>query len=184
MTSAAPLETALPTIIVCGLASLDAALVAHDPEIVVSLIGPGEVDRLATSRCQHLHLVCADIEVDRGRYRAPTSAHVQRLLDAADGWTRSRPLLFHCFGGRSRSWAAAFVVLCRISEEAEDAIAARILALAPWARPHRGIVTMADAIMRRDGRMRKAMLEMHRSMHGSQDIEGSHSTVVIEVARA
>jgi predicted protein tyrosine phosphatase len=105
-----------------------------------------------------LHLKMHDIASPMEGFVAPTADMVSALLAFARDWRGERPLLVHCWAGVSRSTAAAFAVACaRWPELSEQAIAQAMRAASPEASPNRLIVSIADDLLGRGGRMRLAI---------------------------
>lgn len=146
----------MPRIAVCSLALLPDTIGRLSPWGVVSLLSPGSMiatpDRLDPDR--HLKLDLHDIAVDADGHVAPGSDHVAQLIGFAEAWDQSDPLLIHCWAGVSRSTAAAFIVACAASPEADEAaLARRIRTLSPTATPNPLLVSHGDALLGRGGRM-------------------------------
>ena len=99
-----------------------------------------------------------DVEGPRPGDIEPSAAHVQQLIDFVESWDRADPLLIHCHAGISRSTAAAFVALCALNPGAcEMAIAVRLRDASPKAWPNRLLVNHADRLLKRRGRMIRAI---------------------------
>jgi predicted protein tyrosine phosphatase len=80
-------------------------------------------------------------------------------------------MVIHCFAGISRSTAAAFSVFCAARPDLDEAeIALRLRQRSPEATPNILIVTIADRILGRSGRMVRAVESIGR---GAQAMEGS-----------
>lgn len=102
----------------------------------------------------HLILSMDDIVAQEDGYVVPAEEHVLRLVDFAKRWDRSTPMVVHCFAGISRSTAAAFTAACAINPDRDEAeIARTIRASSATAAPNKRIVAIADAVLKRDGRM-------------------------------
>ena len=79
-------------------------------------------------------------------------------------------MVVHCYAGISRSTASAFAVACALNPaRSEAAIARQIRQVSPFAWPNRLIVTIADKLLDRQGRMIRALDEMGP---GDMSIEG------------
>jgi predicted protein tyrosine phosphatase len=145
---------------VCSLARLHATVVETRARRIVTLLRL--IDRV--QRPAHIlekdHLVLAvdDIVSPQDGYTIPVEEHVQRLVAFVQGWDRSAPMVVHCFAGISRSTAAAFVAACAVNPQRDEAEIARAIRLAsPTAQPNARIVSLADRVLRRDGRMIRAV---------------------------
>jgi predicted protein tyrosine phosphatase len=103
---------------------------------------------------QHLLLGMDDIPEPADGYVAPGEEHVRKLIAFARGWDRSAPLVVHCYAGISRSTAAAFVAACALSPaRTELQIAQELRQRSHTAWPNRRIVSIADDLLGRNGRM-------------------------------
>jgi len=118
----------------------------------------------------HLILAVDDIVDAEDGFTVPAQEHVLRLIDFAQRWDRSTPMVVHCFAGISRSTAAAFTAACALSPQRDEAYIARaIRAASPTAAPNKRIVAIADDILKRDGRMIRAVEALGR---GQEAMEG------------
>jgi len=103
---------------------------------------------------QHLVLGMDDIPEPADGYVAPCEEHVQKLIAFARGWDRATPLVVHCYAGISRSTAGAFVTACALNpSRAELLIAQELRQRSHTASPNRRIVSIADHLLGRHGRM-------------------------------
>jgi predicted protein tyrosine phosphatase len=106
----------------------------------------------------HLILAVDDIAAPVDGYTAPAEEHVQRLIDFAGTWDRAAPMVVHCFAGISRSTAAAFVTACVLNPKRDEAeIAQAIRNASRTAQPNARIVSIADHLLGREGRMVRAV---------------------------
>ncbi len=120
---------------------------------------PATPDEIASDR--HLRLAMHDIVEARADQVLPARDHVIELLDFVGSWDRYEPMLIHCYAGISRSTAAAFITLCALNPETpEDLIAASLRQSSVTASPNRLFVTLADHVLRRNGRMVAAVERM------------------------
>jgi predicted protein tyrosine phosphatase len=154
---------------VCSLSRLAATVEASGARHVVTLINEGTaVQRpAAVAQDDHLFLGMNDIVTPMEGYIAPADAHVERLLGFVGGWWRNHgaqsPLVVHCWAGISRSTAAAFITACAINPaEDEQALASELRRLSPSATPNLRLVTIADRMLGRDGRMVSAIERIGR----------------------
>ena len=87
-----------------------------------------------------------------------TGHDLGRLIDFASRWDRTAPMVVHCFAGISRSTAGAFVAACAINPQRdEQEIAWAIRRASRTAQPNARIVAIADQLLKRDGRMVRAV---------------------------
>lgn len=154
---------------VCSLARLGPTVEATGARHVVTLINAGTpVLRPVTVPAEnHLFLGMNDIVAPMDGYVAPAEAHVESLLAFVDGWWRghaaSSPLVVHCWAGISRSTAAAFITACAVDPERDEAaLAAEIRRMSPAATPNIRLVTIADGMLGRRGRMVDAIQSIGR----------------------
>jgi len=158
-------------IIVCPLARVQQMVAVHAPERVVSLLDPDfTFPELGPSYAElHLRLHLHDVHEASIGQVAPSSVHVTQLLDFLARWRRSLPLLIHCRAGIGRSTATAFIAACLHNPNvSERTIADRLRRVSPLARPNQVLISLADAVMGRNGRMLAAIEETGRELrwHG------------------
>jgi|SRR4249919_3318421 predicted protein tyrosine phosphatase len=107
---------------------------------------------------RHLKLDMHDIIEMQPGATAPAEEHVGQLIDFVQSWDRQAPLLIHCYAGLSRSTASAFITLCALNPQApEKAIALALRQASDTAVPNRRFVGLADAFLKREGRMLAAL---------------------------
>jgi predicted protein tyrosine phosphatase len=141
---------------VCSLARLHDTVRETGARHVVTLIKDiSLVHRPATVAPEnHLLLDMDDINDPIDGYVAPAEEHVGDLLRFVRAWDRANPLVVHCFAGISRSTAGAFVTACALNPRRDEMTIAQALRVAsPTAMPNLRIVSLADRILARDGRM-------------------------------
>jgi predicted protein tyrosine phosphatase len=141
---------------VCSLSRLHQTVAETRARHVVTLLK--DVDLVqrpgGISSENHLILGMDDITGPLEGYIAPADEHVTRLLDFVRGWDRAAPLVVHCWAGISRSTAAAFVSVCALQPDRDEReVAWAIRRASPTATPNIRIVTFADAMLQRKGRM-------------------------------
>jgi predicted protein tyrosine phosphatase len=145
---------------VCSLARLHATLDESGARSIVTLLRlSDQVQRPShISPRNHLVLAVDDINVPIDGYTAPADEHIQRLLEFVGRWDRAAPMVIHCFAGISRSTAGAFVAACALNPTRDEMqIAWEIRRASRTAQPNFRIVTIADRLLRRDGRMMRAI---------------------------
>ena len=124
----------------------------------------------AISPHKHLRLAMNDISEPQPGMVIPGNDHVSELLDFVIAWDQQEPMLIHCWAGISRSTAAAFIALCALNPEVgERHIAQTLRAASPTATPNQRLVTLADDLLGRKGRMKLAIDEIGR---GQTTMEG------------
>lgn len=140
---------------VCSLARLHDTVVHTGARHVVSLLGDERVERpRGIPPEHHLWLRLHDISVPLDGHVLPDEEHVTDLLRFVRGWDRRTPLVVHCFAGISRSTASAFTSVCALNPHRDEASIAQALRRAsPTATPNIRIVSLADKLLGRNGRM-------------------------------
>ena len=141
---------------VCSLARLHDTVRETGARHVVTLIKDiSLVHRPATITPEnHLMLDMDDINDHIEGYVMPAEEHVGDLLRFVRAWDRKAPLVVHCYAGISRSTAGAFVTACALNPRRDEAtIAWALRDASPTATPNIRIVTLADRLLERDGRM-------------------------------
>ena len=90
--------------------------------------------------------------------RAMVTVQVEKLIDFVTRWDRSAPIVVHCFAGISRSTAGAFITACALNPARDETTIAKCIRdSSPTAIPNMRLVTLADKILGREGRMVKAV---------------------------
>jgi predicted protein tyrosine phosphatase len=145
---------------VCSLARLPEMVVRTRARHVVSLLA--QEDDLARPASiapeNHLWLQLHDISEPQDGFVMPQPKHVEELIGFVRRWPREAPLVIHCYAGVSRSTAAAFVAVCALNAAGDERTIAKALRHAsPTATPNIRIVTIADQLLGRQGRMVKAV---------------------------
>ncbi len=109
----------------------------------------------------HLRIAVNDIVAPQDGLVHPCDSHVAELLQFARIWNGQGPLVVHCWAGISRSTAAAFITLCALNPRVpEGLVARRIREASATACPNRLLVSLADDMLGRRGRMLSAIEEM------------------------
>ncbi len=149
-------------IYVCPLEDVEANVADLSPSHLVSLLDPAHM--IETPRglipSQHLKVGINDIATPQAGLTAPEDRHIAELISFLAGWPGQKPLLIHCWAGISRSTAAAFIALCQRNDGYELDIAYELRDRAPYANPNKRIVSIADRLMGRQGRMIEAVAAM------------------------
>ena len=154
-------------IYVCSLSRLHETVEETGARHVVSLLGDeATIERpVAIVPENHLWLRLHDISAPLDGYIIPDEQHVADLLNFVRGWDRRAPLVMHCYAGISRSTASAFASVCALSPHRDERSIAQALRLAsPTATPNIRIVSLADRLLGRDGRMTSAIETIGRGI--------------------
>jgi predicted protein tyrosine phosphatase len=152
---------------VCSLARLQETIAGTGARHVVSLLG----DEFRVERPRgiapenHLRLRLHDISLPLDGHVLPDEAHVADLLRFVRTWDRRTPLVVHCFAGISRSTASAYASVCALSPHRDEkAIAEALRRASPTATPNIRIVSLADSLLGRNGRMIAAVETIGRGI--------------------
>jgi len=157
---------------VCSLARLHATVDETGARHIVTLLRLIDRVQRPSQIAPENHLVLAvdDITSPMDGYTAPAEEHVKRLIDFVGQWDRAAPMVVHCFAGISRSTAGAYVAACTLNPQRdEQQIAWDIRRASRTAQPNARIVGIADQLLKRDGRMVRAIETIgpgHAAMEG------------------
>lgn len=165
---------------VCSLAALPATVEATGARHILTVMGNVSkvVRPVSVLEANHLLISMDDITEPAEGFVAPSEAHIERALTFIRGWDRAAPMVIHCYAGISRSTASAFMAACALNPHRDETtIARQIRTASPSAFPNRLIVTLADRVLGRDGRMIRALDAMGP---GNMSIEGQPFRVDIE----
>jgi len=157
---------------VCPLSKVDATVASTRADRLVSLLAPGTtiIRPPAIAEHNHLWLSLHDIAEPQEGMTLPGEAHMRTLVDFAKSWDRAKPLVINCYAGISRSTASAYIVAAALQPsrgEAELALALR--RASPSATPNIRLITLADDMLGRQGRMVEAVQSIGR---GAEAFEG------------
>jgi predicted protein tyrosine phosphatase len=145
-----------PMLHVCSLARLHATVEETGASHVVTLLKDTHLVTRPRSVAAERHLILGldDICDPLDGYICPAEEHVSELIDFVSAWDRDAPMVVHCYAGISRSTAGAFISACVLNPERDEATIARAIRRAsPTATPNRLLVSHADRLLGRDGRM-------------------------------
>src|SRR5260221_10000533 len=102
----------------------------------------------------HLILGMDDISNPMDGYTHPAEEHVHDLITFVQRWDRRAPIVMHCYAGISRSTAGAFISACALNPGRDEASIARAIRdSSATAMPNVMLVSHADCILGRKGRM-------------------------------
>ncbi len=145
---------------VCSLARLHATVGETGALHVVTLMKDVAQVRRPPSidEPNHLLLEMDDITMPIEGYIYPGEQHVEKLIEFVTGWKREKPLVVHCYAGISRSTAGAFITACALNPKRDEREIARLIRQnSPTAQPNSRLVSLADALLGRKGRMVEAI---------------------------
>jgi predicted protein tyrosine phosphatase len=144
---------------VCSLARLHATVDGTGARHVVTILKHS--DRVVLPGIapeNHLVISVDDIADPMEGFTVPATEHVERLIEFVGHWDRAAPMVVHCWAGISRSSAGAFVAACALNPERdEQRIAWDIRRASRTAQPNSRIVSIADRLLKRNGRMVRAV---------------------------
>jgi predicted protein tyrosine phosphatase len=163
----------VPRLHVCSLTLIADTVERTGARSLLTLLSPGTpVERpAAIAPERHLYLAVSDIVAPTPGQILPERTHLDDLIDFVRGWDRAEPMLIHCYAGVSRSTAAAFIAACALKPERDEFEVARALrAASPTATPNARLVALADAALKRSGRMTGAIAGIGR---GEDCFEGT-----------
>ena len=141
---------------VCSLARLHQTVEDIGARHIVTLMKHlSKVERPASIDARnHLHLEMDDITCPLDGYRHPCEDHVADLMRFVARWDRAAPMVIHCYAGISRSTAGAYAVACALNPDRDEMeIAQDMRRASRTAMPNPLIVSLADTILSRRGRM-------------------------------
>ena len=153
----------MPRILVTPLSAIEDAIAAHRPSHMVTLLSPEHLIETPAGfpADRHLRLGVNDVADPAAGSHPPSRRHVESLIGFSRQWDETSPFLIHCWAGISRSMASAFIVLCdRLGPDREIEIARAIRRRAPHAAPNGLLVSHADELLGRGGRMIAAVNAM------------------------
>ena len=141
---------------VCSLARLHETVEETGASHIVTLLKDTHLVLRPNGIAAERHLIVGvdDIAEPLDGYVCPAEQHVTDLVGFVRGWDRGAPLVVHCYAGISRSTAGAFISACALNPRRDEAeIAWSIRRASPTAMPNRRLVSLADHVLGRGGRM-------------------------------
>jgi predicted protein tyrosine phosphatase len=152
---------------VCSLARLHTMVEDVRASHVITLLKDASLVSRPQSIAAERHLVIGvdDITAPLDGYIAPAEEHVADLLKFVRRWERSAPLVVHCYAGISRSTAGAFIAACALNPNRDESgLAQSIRRSSPTAMPNTLLVSIADRMLKRNGRMIAAVEALGRGL--------------------
>lgn len=144
------------TITVCGVGKLEETARQLNATHVLTIIRDhGHIPTpQGIAAANHLRIDVNDITEPGEGMVHPLPEHIEQVLAFARDWQHRSPMIIHCFAGISRSTASAYTSLCALNPDVPEALIARRLRRAsPTATPNKLIISIADDILGRKGRM-------------------------------
>ena len=160
-------------IIVGPLSQVQNLVDQHGVSHVVTLLAPGTPHEApkGVDPARHLKLYFHDITGAMDGHVPPSARDAEKLIKFLEDWGKASPMLIHCWAGISRSTATAYIATCiyRPSKDEEE-LAWDLRRASPSATPNRLIVSLADQVLGREGRMLRAVEKIGR---GADAFEGT-----------
>lgn len=163
----------MPRIHVCPLSLVSETVAGSGADRLITLINAATPVARPPSIPPERHLFIAvnDIIEPMEGLTAPSVEHVNALLEFGRAWDRRQPLVVHCYAGISRSTAAAFILVCALAPgRREEEIAAALRRASPFAYPNRLLVSIADVVLGRGGRMVAAIDDIGSGVMAEQGV--------------
>jgi predicted protein tyrosine phosphatase len=157
---------------VCPLSKVEATVTSTQADRLVSLLAPGTVMVRPSVIAEHNHLWLSlhDIAEPQQDMTLPGEAHMRTLIDFARSWDRARPLVINCYAGISRSTASAYIIAAALQPSRDEhELAQTLRRVSPTATPNIRLISLADAMLGRGGRMVEAVQSIGR---GAEAFEG------------
>lgn len=157
---------------VCPLSKVEATVASTRAERLLSLLSPStEMKRpMAIAESNHLLLSLHDIVEPQEGMTPPGEAHMRTLLDFAKSWDLGHPMVINCYAGISRSTASAYIIAAALDPSRNERDLADTLRRAsPSATPNIRLISLADTMLGRQGRMIEAIQSIGR---GADAFEG------------
>jgi predicted protein tyrosine phosphatase len=163
----------MPSVLVCPLSQIAPTVHTHRASHLVSVINNSTLvvrpDAIAPEN--HLFIGINDIVEPAEGMVLAAEEHVAELIDFARRWDQASPMVIHCYAGISRSTAAAFITLCTVRPERDEAEMARMLRRASAiATPNGRLIALADRLLERDGRMIAAIEAIGRGETATENV--------------
>lgn len=146
-------------LIISSLAGAADAFARHRPSRVISLLCEEEkVPEFPGLDPKKRLLLYVDQESCAATITRAATDRAREIVDFARGWDGRGDVMIHCNRGVARSTAAAFIIMCiREPQTPEAELMTRLRKVAPHADPCPMLVSYADEILDRNGRMIDAL---------------------------
>ena len=166
-------------IVVCSFWALKKTLRRHRPAYLISLMD--SVDAVPTPRRMnpdnHLRLGFHDVDGKTPWNTPPSTEDIEKIIEVAFRWKDSgEPILVHCTAGVSRSPAAGLILSSIRQPNNEDELAKHLREQAPYCRPNKLMVKLADQALSLGGKLVSAVANM-----GEPDYEGRPQPFVLKL---
>jgi len=163
----------MPSLHVCSLSRLHETVEKTGARQVITLLteAAGVPSPSGILPERHLKLIASDITTPMEGHILPGAEHVESLIAFVKAWDREHPLVIHCWAGISRSTASAYIAASVLNPALDEVdLATRLRALSPSATPNPRLISLADGMLHRKGRMIAAIADIGR---GSDAFEGT-----------
>jgi len=122
-------------------------------------------------KANYLMLAFNDITASAADLVLPDLSHIEKLLEFSAAIPKDVAIVLSCYAGISRSTAAAYILACvALPQMHENDIALKLRRATASATPNILMVSLADKLLGRNGRMVKAIEAIGR---GSEAFEGT-----------
>ncbi len=155
----------MPQIYVCPLSLVAETVRSSGARTLLTLINRDTpVPRpAAIAADRHRFVAVSDIVTAQEGHILPAVEHVEEVVAVAREWDQAAPLLIHCWAGVSRSTAAAYISACVLSDtRCEFELARTLRERSPTATPNALMISVADTLLGRGGRMIEAVAAIGR----------------------
>jgi predicted protein tyrosine phosphatase len=149
-------------IVVSSFWALEETLERYKPAHLVSLMDNVEAVPTPTyiNANNHLRLGFHDVEWKIPGI-SPSMADIEKIIELALRWNgRSKPILFHCINGVSRSPAAGLILASVLQPNNEAKLAWHLKQQAPYCHPNRLMIELADQALSLGGKLIDAVAYM------------------------
>lgn len=161
-------------ITVCSLQAAPEQVARTGARRVISILSPPVAFPVFENVEHHLQLDFHDVAAATPGLTAPGEKDLARVISFLKDWNRQAPLVIHCWAGISRSTATAYIAACLFQPHlSEEDLAQSLRDASPSATPNPMLVSLADDMLGRDGRMRQAISRIGR---GADAYEGTPFT--------
>ena len=145
-------------IVVCPFDRIDAAVEKYRPTAAISLVDNAAsapiINNLTAAQHLKLSLSMAEAEMMTTPCPSEECGRIEKIIAFARQADWHHAMLIHCRLGLSRSPAAAFIIQCALAPERDEfLIAQEMRDISAKIDPSVMMVSMADDLLGRDGRM-------------------------------
>ncbi|MEM6413253.1 MAG: hypothetical protein AAF720_01165 [Pseudomonadota bacterium] len=149
-------------LVLTSLENAQTAFAQHRPNCVVSLLSEDEETPCFRGLANDHHVkLYMDDESCATAINNAAQKRTRDLVKFINNWDRLGSIMVHCNRGVSRSAAAAFIILCALDSDTDEAtIIQNLRRVAPHIDPCPLFVSYADAELSRGGKMLDALEDL------------------------